>query len=293
MRHIWFACTCLLLAFGGMFCSQPKYSYEPGWYNGHFRTMREHLQTITQELKVYLSRNGKYPDNNEGLAALTEFRAKLAGDRYDLPEPMGKLPKEYNERRSGSSREMVAYGAGILSPWFEPFIYENRTGLDEKLFADSPATLDTGRNYSVKVDEGIYIYSAGTMLFYQKYKWLMIEMWSVQIIFFSLLILFIVLFAKSKGPDNKSLSKTPIKGAKAAVKAAGGILLILLSLGVSQINVVTCYVMGSFGLYRRPEMIAEYNKLLEKYYQKGVINQATYDKVKKAMEEVDKVVERK
>jgi hypothetical protein len=288
MRHTWFACICLTLAFGGMFCSQPKYQYEPGWYNGHLKTMREHLETISQQLKVYHSRNGKYPDNNEGLAALTEFRTKLSENRYDLPEPMGKLPKEYNEKIRSGSRDMAAYGEGILSPWLEPFIYENRTGLDAKLFADSPATLDTGRNYSAKVDEGVYIYSAGTMLFYREYKWLLIEMWSVRIIFCLLLILFIVLFARTKP---KTTGKPPVW--QQVIKGVGGTILILASLFVSQATMVTCYIMNSFGLYRRPEMMAEYNKLLEKYYQKGVINQATYDKVKKAMDEVNKVVEKK
>jgi hypothetical protein len=49
--------------------------------------------------------------------------------------------------------------------------------------------------------------------------------------------------------------------------------------------------MTSFGLHSRPRMIKEYNALLEKYHQRGVINQQTYQKIKTALDDVNKLIE--
>ncbi|HLD36619.1 MAG TPA: type II secretion system protein GspG [Planctomycetota bacterium] len=270
MRYIWFACICLTLAIGGLFCNNPKYTYEPSWYKGHLRTMQKHLATISQGLKSYYAKNNRYPDNNEGLTVLDNIRKN--------PE----LPDEYEYERRG--RDIKVFEAGILSPWLTPFVYENRRGFPPELFQGSPATDDSGQHYSVRVDEGIYVYSLGTRMTYVEYKWLLVKMWAVRIGILLILVMFIMLFRKAKKPDKQVLIKR-------ILKTFGGVILILISLLVGPAAMVTCYLMSSFSLHRRPEMIKKYNALLEEYHQRGVINDATYQKTKTALEKVDKLIE--
>lgn len=52
----------------------------------------------------------------------------------------------------------------MLSPWLIPYVYENRNGVDPEKFQDSPADSDSGRRYSVRVDDGIYVYSVNEHL---------------------------------------------------------------------------------------------------------------------------------
>jgi hypothetical protein len=50
--------------------------------------------------------------------------------------------------------------AGILSPSLVPYGYENRLGRPDADFAGSPVQSDSGRRYSLLVDDRIYLYSA-------------------------------------------------------------------------------------------------------------------------------------
>ena len=290
MRYIWFVCICLTLAIGGQFtCGKPKYFYETRWYEIHLDTIKEHLDTVSKELKGYYAKNSRYPDNNEGLAVLTDFRKRLAERDECLPPPIG-IAKDDSLRHQvaatlrGRDRELFAFDEGVLSPWFVPFVYENRRGLKRELFTDSPATEDSGQNYSIKVDDGIYVYSVGARIFYKEYKHLLIEMWTAYIVVLIILLVFIFLFIKAKRFTKQSLLKR-------AIKMVAGAILILIALLIGQEMMVRCYAPSYFGTHRRPEMMAEYNALLDKYHQRGVINDVTYQKIKTALEKVDKLIE--
>jgi hypothetical protein len=305
MRYIWFICICLTLVVGGFtsayIVSNPKYEHTPRWYRGHFRTIKEHLQTISTHLKTYYAQNNRYPDNNEGLSALKSFKEELIGKQPNLPPPMGisedKSQDSYKFDRFYDNWKMVSFEGGILSPWFEPFVYENRRGLSDSLFTDSPANPDKEQYYSIKVDDGIYIYSVGAMLYAQEYKTLLAEIKmmngisiAIVILEIVLVIVFIRLFIKARKP-----AKEPQKWWVRGLKTAGRTLLVLLSVVIGPVSIphITCYVMTSFGLYRRPEMITQYNALLDKYRQRGVINDQTYQKIKQGLAEVDNLIEEK
>ena len=53
----------------------------------------------------------------------------------------------------------------------------------------------------------------------------------------------------------------------------------------------TCYTGDFFSLYERPDMIGQYSALLEKYHQRGVINDATYQKTKTSIDNLNKLIE--
>jgi len=298
MRYIWFVCICLTIGISGFWYNtlrnDPKYIYEPPWYRGHLRDISEHYQTIAKHLKTYHDKQGRYPDNNEGLTILTDLRKELVDKQTSLPSPMGTYEDKFNwGYYIPKYAEMVSFDGGILSPWFEPFIYENRNGLDETLFTDSPVNYDKERSYCIEVDKGIYVYSMGAVMYYQKYCLLLKEKQRNEILQVVILIvgpiltlIFIWLFIRAKKVVNKPrpLWRT--------LKWVGSVILVLISLGSwSMVTITTCYVMTSFGLHSRPRMIKEYNALLEKYHQRGVINQQTYQKIKTALDDVNKLIE--
>jgi hypothetical protein len=296
MRYIWFICICLTLAIGGFYCNSlrdnPKYIYEPGYYKGHLNTIKKHLQTISAHLQKYNLQNGRYPDNNEGLTVLEDLKKELIGKQKRLLPPMGSDDSgaEYYHRDVG---EMASFEGGILSPWFEPFMYENRRNLPANMFVDSPANQDEEQNYSIKVDESIYVYSMKAALYSQEYSLLMKEVERarlsqkiIKIAMIILIIIFVYLFIRAKRSVAKQVwwVKT--------LKICGSGLVFLTSLIIGGIETrVTCYIMDIFDLGRHPEMISQYTALLDKYRQRGVITDATYQKIKQSLGEVDKLIE--
>jgi hypothetical protein len=149
------------------------------------------------------------------------------------------------------------------------------------------------------VDEGIYVYSTGVMLYYQDYARVMAErktahtiVWSIPILSFILLVIFSYLFIRSK----RLTDEAPKQWLK-YIKTVIGILLLVFSVIIGMKKhyayEVSCYMIISnyFNFLRRPEMISQYNTLLDKYRQRGVINDQTYQKIKQSLGEVDKLIE--
>jgi len=60
-----------------------------------------------------------------------------------------------------SNNIFILSDAGILTPWTDPYIYENRTKGDQKRFGHSIVSSDKHRRFSIKVDNGIYVCSVG------------------------------------------------------------------------------------------------------------------------------------
>lgn len=265
MRYIWFICICLTIAIGGWFCNNPAYQHRPSWYERHLNKVSEHLLTIATHLKAYNAQNDRYPDNNEGLTVLSGLRNEI----------------KVNQPKRG---EMYDYNGIILSPWQEPFMYENRRGLPEDKFSDSPVNQDKKQNYSLKVDEGIYVYSLGSMDLYLEYNDFTKKMWRTRIISIGVLIIFIFLFIISKKPTAKTNTIKAIRTVLSSILFLASVIIGIIPLGVS------CYKMTYFSPYRRPEMIAQYNVLLDKYRQRGVITDATYQKIKQGLADVDKLI---
>jgi len=320
MRYIWFVCICvsvLLVTFFINFIvninsfrwsaehifssviSDLAYHYTdfPTKEKDILNYVQGDLLDIAKHLKAYRAKNNRYPTNDEGLTVLSELKAQLIEEYEYLPVPMGKRPKGKGSAYYGSLGGMCSFEGGILSLWFEPFIYENRNGLPGNLFNDSPVNNDKEGLYSIRVDKGVYVYSVGAISYYQDYVDALakrtrtrIIVWCLPVISFILLIIFIYLFIRAKNPGNKT-TKWLVK----LLKVVGGILMILISIIIGlrkpEEVTITCYKMASmFNLERRPEIISQYNNLLDKYNQRGVISQDTYRKIKKALDDVNKTI---
>ena len=60
--------------------------------------------------------------------------------------------------------------AGVLSPWQMPYVYENRNESPRDIFTDSPVDNYGAERYSVKIDDGVYLWSVGAQNYSGKYR---------------------------------------------------------------------------------------------------------------------------
>ena len=60
--------------------------------------------------------------------------------------------------------------AGVLTPWQMPYVYENRHDMPGTLFADSPAENYGAGRYSVKIDDGVYVWSVVAKEYSDEYR---------------------------------------------------------------------------------------------------------------------------
>jgi len=163
--------------------------------------------------------------------------------------------------------------AGVLSPWLVPYVYENRNGLDPNIFRDSPVTRDRRGRYSVRVDDGIYVYSVGGQVYSRKFDR---EWWAYYGPFFAgcglvlaSVVLVVVLMRRSK--------KLGLIGGMAMLVSAGGIYAL-------KACYITCYVPSPLFSYRYPEILSKQRELLDSFHQRGVICDETYTKALAALE---------
>ncbi|MCX6868353.1 MAG: hypothetical protein NTV46_19540, partial [Verrucomicrobia bacterium] len=85
------------------------------------------------------------------------------------------MPVESNARRAqiAISQHDCFYLLGqncLYDPTITPYGYENRNGLDAKLFANSIANSDPQRKFSREVAQGIYVYSYNARNYYETYR---------------------------------------------------------------------------------------------------------------------------
>ena len=211
-----------LLATVGAFFAAGHGSDDRGlwWVSRHLEVLQDQLAALKGQLLEYKQVHGRYPTNDEGLAVLDRFEAKMpfmlgrrpgAADelpgasysdavwlnrkrtvqlykaqRRDDPEgaaltltmSLAGQPKDWGETSFLSEHDVVEATlaiderdqifilspAGILSPWWLPYTYENRIGLDAAKFEGSSVDRDREGRYSIRVDEGIYVCAVDGMV---------------------------------------------------------------------------------------------------------------------------------
>lgn len=161
----------------------------------------------------------------------------------------------------------------VLSPWYLPYGYENRRGMDASLFAGSPADDGDGR-YVLKVDEGIYVYSVGGQLWADEYdyasfhyhKWF----WIGGGMFLVALVLVLVATRSARRIGE-------------ALLMMGGFA--ILGLGAGKLFQATCYAMAGLFHRRDEQAVARQRELLTQFRDRGVITPDTYAR---AMTAIDK-----
>ncbi len=300
------------------------------WVGSHLEIIREQLGVVGQHLLAYRQTHGRYPTNDEGLAALDDFEVRIAATVHALPVPrlggaegfslrysrfgwtmikpalrehrrrLGRPPQDLEELAplgldaalglepspQGESRPVVVdvaidradnllllCPAGVLSPWLLPYVYENRNGLDPDLCRGSPADADPKRRYSVRVDEGVYVYSIGGRLYAEEMDRLWWERNRPRFFGAALLaaaLVLTVVLAVRRGRRGRA---APVVLLAAAFAGAGGHFL----------GQVTCYVMAPLFYERDAKMVARQRALLDTYHRRGVIGDEAYDRAVAAL----------
>jgi|GEM_PF-3525352 len=143
MRCLYLAVGTVIIIAGLRLAYNPSADIEARLAENKIGITHAQLQSIKQFLKTYRNSNGSYPKMNEGLLAVKP-----------LVDACGRGPGPLRRARADSS--------GIITPFGEPFIYENRSGFDPTKFSDSGANFDRRGVYSVKVDNNIFVWSVGS-----------------------------------------------------------------------------------------------------------------------------------
>lgn len=249
---------------GSIYLSDGDFTTGISFARAQMNKIHEHLLLIKGHLIQFENQNGRYPTNDEGLSVLDGLRTKIK--ELDI-----EYDNSYYEMRNGEIRR---FDSEILSPWYVPFIYENRRGQNENMFSESPVNNDHGENYSVRVDEGIFVYSSGAIDSFKTYTLFKMRLYKGYCFFAFTYVLVFFLFI--------SVLTKKFQG-------------ILIALSVSVygyfINVgsmvrSTCYATDVFSKYEHIDKAEVYVELLNKYHDAGVISDETYAKRLKIMEEL-------
>lgn len=169
----------------------------------------------------------------------------------------------------------LLYDGGVLSPWLIPYIYENRNGFDEVVFADSPVNRDKRGEYSVCIDEGIYVYSVGGEFYARDREGKLVTAYLPQIVGLGLVLCALVCLVRMVWLYWKSI----LLGIIALIGGIGS------GVVVGGMNHVTCYIMMPLFSKRDPEMVVQQKELLSKYHGDGVLSDETYEKSLYALEQ--------
>ena len=207
----------------------------------------------------YRKEHGRVPQN------AAEFATILQVNSY------GSLMKSNDievELGIGKANDVfLVCPAGVLCPWFIPYVYENRRNLAPELFAASPVNGDSRERFSVRIDQGVYVYSIGGKVFANRCDVAYRRYYAPRFWGGLLLCIALVLAAWQK-------------------KVSGILLLVVACLiGYAygrQIEVHT--TMGHLFHRREPEMVEQGNWAFRQYYTQGIINEETYQRYLAAMQ---------
>jgi hypothetical protein len=186
-------------------------------------------------------------------------------------------PVESNERRVqiAISQNNCFYLIGpncVYDPTITPYGYENRNGLDGKLFANSIANSDPRRKFSREVAQGVYVYSYNARNYYETYRSRLVAR-RVKIYGYgtsALGLLVIAAYRSHRSRQGKGSLVFPALAALLAFVASAG-------------PRATCYKTSSMPR-RFPKDLEAQQRLLEQFRDSGVITPETYGKAMKGFE---------
>lgn len=277
IRTILAAAICITFIFGLDYYRLPKSAPE-SQINAHFWEFKKQLDQVKKMLIEHKQKYGRYPDNDEGLLALDEFRKQMENVNPDVLDFFYK-------------GDLMPSEAGVLSLWGVPLMYENRSGLDPALFDFSPVNQDPDWKYSIEVDKDIYVYSVGWMEYRNeelKHHEDAINKWHNKhliknIITIIIVVLFVLLvgsfFLKQKQPASKKFVILHAVISGLAIVAS-------YMMGSYEPKIIACYIAIPFGGIKKTAYIKKHAELLEKYEKAGIIKNETYFKLRKAVEKL-------
>ena len=154
----------------------------------------------------------------------------------------------------------------VFDPSITPYGYENRNGLDAKLFANSIANSDSRRNFSREVAQGVHVYSYNAKHYYETYRSRLLAR-RARIYGFGTLALGFFVVAAYRVRKYR-LGTIPLVFPVVAA---------LLTFGFSSAIWATCYKTSSMPR-RFPKDLDAQKRLLEQFRDSGVITPETYRK---------------
>lgn len=275
MRWLYLILGAVVLGAGLAFVANYERSQGLMYHCVRLRVCAKEMAAIARYLKDYQKERGRYPTNDEGLFALQ----RLARDSSRTSETLNSRSPVHWCRVTDS---------GILSPWGEPIIYENRHGLEPSLFAFSGATADSDRHYSRKVDEGIFLWSVAARQAHKEYTSGRRRVVAAAVLVVSASLALVALFVRGTllvvGRHLTGLRRA----ARLALSFAGGAVVFLVAAVVSQtVNPITsCYAWSTL-TRRSPKLTKDYTAVIYKYRERGIISGATYKKITEALNRDD------
>ena len=226
-------------------------------------TDRYFWEMIRNQIRECRAQTGRFPQNGDELPFPPFYGNYLAsGDRL-------------RRVQVAISENDCLYLLGpncMFDPSLTPYGYENRTGLDGKLFADSIANSDPTHKFSRELAPGVYVYSYNARDYYQTYRNKLFARRARIFIPGGLAAGLLVIAAYRS--RKYGLRKAPLVFPALAA---------LLGLGVSASIRTTCYIFSSMPR-RNPEDLAAQKRLLEQFRSSGVITPETYGKAMQAFE---------
>jgi len=261
-----------------LFLLSPDDRSTGSWYRSHFTGTKEELGKISDALKTYKEHTGAYPTNDEGLAVLPEF--KVMDYEGDIRMPL-RWP----------GQEPTHSTIGPLSGWGVPYVYENRRGIAKEKFADSPVEKDTAGLYSLRVDDDIYVYSVEGPTLASEYR----QNLQVQIVVYAMVLAFFLAAILSYAiPMIRKSKSRLVKVSRIAVRSVWYVFILLTSLilGERALTSTMCYVVEYFHRGKRPGYTAAYRQVLDKYKERGIIKEETYNTLLTNLEKEQKLLDK-
>lgn len=244
---------------------------------------KEDLAMLSGWLLEYKRDNGRYPTNDEGLSVFRNNGLEKL-NRYEMLYLIGK-----NKRIDRDFIPCTVFG--------EPFIYENRNGLNPAIFRFSMAARDSKEIYSINVDNGIYVWSLGAQKAWKSYWLKTVGKKFIPVAAPLLAFLLFVIFVYQSWTVPADCER---KGIWRTGQIFVGLFAASISLFLSYIpanmflnryypsmRIVMCYV----GMWMPPSLTKElkedYLSLAEKYRDMGVLNEDAYGKIKGFVEKLE------
>jgi hypothetical protein len=230
------------------------------------RFQREHLEKITDLLRDYQKKTGRFPTMEEGLESVPGLReATFSGDFKNLAPQLKDLPF-------------------VRTPQCVPYLYENHRGTDPSskgAFKNSPSKGDRkAERYSERLDDGVIVMSLGLMHDRERFfgqAWLDALIWFGGGLIVTLSVAYI--FARNR---NKAAER--YRGINATIIVGIAIVLSLVFVATGGRNRLGGSRHPKFeAMGTRADLATEYLDLLCEWCEGGVYARDAYDAVAKQL----------
>jgi hypothetical protein len=273
MRYIFQAIGVVVISLGLKVANDPSKVVDMEIAGMDVGIARAQMFAIADYLRAYHKSTGRYPTTDEGLLVVHKLM-KACGNRPSAP--------------IGPLRRCKTNSSGILTLWGEPYIYENRNGLDPGKFSGSGASFDRKGMFAIRVDEGIYVWSIGARRAYGTYSTWKTRRVAAIVIFLIIALICLRQYvecmrrvvSRQKREGAVIFPLTMLKIAAREIFVLGIVLLATVPLASQRYSILSDIA------YTNPRAMrprSEYESLMAEYHDLGIINDAAYDRIINSM----------